>query len=98
MKDHFEIVQFLKNLDINKLRELGGALGLSYQKLKKMDPLCDEMVAAWLNEEDYVPGKPSWERLKTALKKIDQTGLANSITEGTAVHYMHDCNAFRSPQ
>ena len=86
MKDHFRVVQFLENLDKRDLKKLGEALGLSYPKLRNMEPLCDEMVAAWLNKEDEVmeqSGEPSWNSLKTALRKIGQTGLADSITQGT---------------
>ena len=83
MEDHFEITEFLRNLDKNVLIRLGGALGLSYSKLKKMEPLCEEMVAAWLNKEDNVSksGEPSWKSLKAALIKISQTGLADTITD-----------------
>ena len=84
MKDHFEVTKFLKNLDKNDLMNLGGALGLSYPKLKEMEPLRGDMVAAWLNKEDFVSeqsGEPSWESLKAALKKIGQTGLADTIND-----------------
>ena len=86
MKDHFRVAKFLENLDKKDLKKLGGALGLSYPKLKNMDPLCEEMVAAWLNKEDDVielSGEPSWESLKAALREIGQTGLADIITQGT---------------
>ena len=86
MDDHFEVIQFLKNLDKRDLKKLGGALGLSYPKLRNMEHLCEDMVAAWLNKEDKVmeqSGEPSWNSLKTALEKIGQTGLANSIPQGT---------------
>ena len=69
---------------------LGGALGLSYPKMKKMEPLCEDMVAAWLNKEDNVSkksGEPSWESLKEALKKIGQTGLADTITDTQGRHF-----------
>ena len=83
MDDHFEVIEFLRNLDKNNLMMLGGALGLSYPKLKEMEPLRGDMVAAWLNKENLVSkksGEPSWESLKAALKKIGQTGLADTIT------------------
>ena len=86
MDDHFQVIQFLKNLNKEDLTNLGGALGLSYPKLRNMEPLCNDMVAAWLNKEDEVmdqSGEPSWNSLKTALRKIGQTGLADSITQGT---------------
>ena len=83
-KDHFKVTEFLRNLDKNELIRLGEALGLSYSKLKKMEPLCEEMVAAWLKQEEDVieqSGEPSLESLKAALKKIGQTGLVNAITD-----------------
>ena len=89
MECHYKIVKYLKDLDKKELWKLGEALGLSYSKVKKMDPLCEDMVEAWLNKEDRVldeSGEPTWECLKTALKEIGQTGLASSITKGTAVY------------
>ena len=85
-KDHFEVTEFLRNLDKNELIRLGEALGLSYSKLKKMEPLCEEMVDAWLKQEEDVieqSGEPSWKSLKAALKKIGQTGLIRTIITDT---------------
>ena len=89
MKDHFKVTTFLGNLDKNDLKKLGGALGLSYPKLRNMEPLCEDMVAAWLNKEDHVTevsGEPSWKSLKEALQVIGQTGLANKITPGMIIN------------
>ena len=89
MKDHFKVIRFLENLDKKDLKKLGGALGLSYPKLRNMhmESLCEDMIAAWLNKEDFVSeksGDPSWDSLKTALSEIGQAGIANAITEGRA--------------
>ena len=81
MEDHFQVVQFLKNLDKKDLTSLGGALGLFYPKMKRMESLCEDIIAAWLNKEDSVSkksGEPSWESLKAALNIIGQTGLAEA--------------------
>ena len=72
----------LKNLDTKKLRDLGGALGLSYPNLKRMNAILDDMTAAWLNKEDNVlekSGEPTWNRLVKALEKIGQKGVADGI-------------------
>ena len=72
----------LKNLDSEKLRDLGGALGLSYPKLKRMNAILDDMTAAWLNKEDSVlekSGEPTRNRLVEALERIGQMGVAEGI-------------------
>ena len=78
ISDHFEVAECLKyHLNKEELIQLGGALGLHYSNLEKMKcsdrSLCDELVFAWLNEEDDVmlrSGKPSWESLMTALRTM----------------------------
>ena len=85
MDDHFKITELLVNINEEDLITLGEALGLSYPKLKRMKLLCGDVVAAWLNKEDNVSrqsGEPSWESLRTALKSIGQTGLADKISQG----------------
>lgn len=72
----------MKNLDPDKLRDLGGALGLRYPKLRRMTNILDDMTAAWLNKEDIVldkSGEPTWSRLVEALEKIGQKGVAKDI-------------------
>ena len=61
---------------------LGGALGLHYPKLKRMNDLPSDMVAAWLQSEDGVQttsGRPSWDSLSKALREIGQAGIAETI-------------------
>lgn len=84
--DHFEVKTSLKNLDSDKLRDLGGALGLLYPNLKRMNNILDDMIAAWLNKEDNVlknSGHPTWRRLVEALEKIGQKGIAEDIINKT---------------
>ena len=83
MGDHYSVRQYLSNLTDRNLVELGGALGLSYPKLCRMEPLLDEMVRAWLNEQDEVSekGAPTWSRLVIALREVGQKGIADTITE-----------------
>ena len=91
INDHFEVKSSLENLDTDKLRDLGGALGLRYPKLRRMTNILDDMTAAWLNKEDSVldkSGEPTWSRLIEALEKIGQMGVAedtkNKIRQGTS--------------
>lgn len=80
--DHFEVKISLKNLDSDKLRDLGGALGLFYPNLRRMTNILDDMTAAWLNKEDDIldkSGEPTWSRLVEALEKIGQKGVAEDI-------------------
>ena len=61
--DHFKVAQYLQNLDEDHVSTVGGALGLSYSKLRKMTKYPDDMVAAWLRREDFVmnmSGKPTY--------------------------------------
>ena len=83
MRHHFKVSQSLKDLPNEDLITLGGALGLSFPKLKKMRDLPSELVAAWLRKEDNVLecGKPTWRLLATALKDIGQNGVAKSILQ-----------------
>ena len=83
MGHHFKVSQCLKDLPNEDLISLGGALGLSFPKLKRMRDLPSEMVAAWLRKEDDVlkQGKPTWKILVNALRDIGQNGIANSILQ-----------------
>ena len=84
---HYDACRSLKDLPPSELRNLGGALGLSYATLTKMadHDLPNKMVAAWLRREDYVlkrSGKPTWNTLANKLEEIGQTGLAEDIKSG----------------
>ena len=65
------------------------ALGLLRSKLKEMKTLPNDMVVAWLNEEDHVvetSGPPTWRSLCKALRDIEQNGVVAQIEcEGTLV-------------
>lgn len=76
------VSELLQEMPDNSLTTLGEALGLSYSKLLRMKNLPDELVAAWLQQEDNVTslGKPITLRtLAEALKRIGQTGIALNI-------------------
>lgn len=82
-KHHHKVCSYLRCMDDEDLRWLGGALGLTYPKLRRMAVFPNNMVAAWLREEDNVEGvgHPSWFTLVKELKKMGQTGVAKNITE-----------------
>ena len=88
--DHFEVTEYLEILLPQDLIRLGGALGLKYSNVKMMNPLCGDMVLAWLNQQDNVmkkSGKPTWESLMKALRTIGQEGLAQKIAQGSYCQY-----------
>ena len=85
MSDHYYVIRHLRDLSNDELVDLGGALGLHYSNLRRMSPLPEEMVAAWLNGTDNVlsaTGDPSWANLIQALRDIHQSGIAQRIEEG----------------
>ena len=47
-----------------------------------MKSLPDEMVAAWLRREDYVSEDPTWRALVTALRRVGQAGVAETVEHG----------------
>ena len=82
MKYHYQVCSYLKDMEDKHLIELGGALGLSYTKLTRMNHLPAEMIAAWLRAEDDVQvtsGPPSWDGLVKALRDIGQAGIASKF-------------------
>ena len=69
-------------MDNDHLIDIGGALGISFSKLRKMTKHPDDMVAAWLRREDFVmsmSGEPTWRTLVEALRKVGQEGTARDI-------------------
>ena len=84
MDDHHAVTRQLKNLTKADLIGLGTALGLYYPRLRKIggEDLSDEIVAAWLREDDSVTkasGPPTWASLATVLEAVDRTGVASRI-------------------
>ena len=80
--DHFKVTSYLQKLDKQHIRNVGGALGLSYSSMEKMSSYPNEMVAAWLRREDFVmsmSGEPTWRTLIQALRKVGQEGTARDI-------------------
>ena len=80
--DHFKVTKYLQNLDNDHICDLGGALGLSFSKLRRMNNYPKDMVAAWLRREDRVmttSGEPTWRSLVEALRGVGQEGTARDI-------------------
>ena len=85
--DQFTITTYLMPLDRATVYVLGQALGLTQRKVKVLtesDTFLDEVIAAWLRQEDHVEkiGMPTWRSLVKALRhpRIGQNGLANDIS------------------
>lgn len=84
-----DISDYLHGLQKKEIYQLGLVLGLNHTKLKdKMDTslvFLEEVIAAWLREEDYVKerGEPSWTVLIRALehRRVGQNGIANQIVK-----------------
>ena len=81
---HHKVATYLRPLMREIVDQVGGALGLVYPNLRKMQRCPDDMVNAWLRKEDYVltsSGDPTWRSLAKALSKEGQTGIAQRIEE-----------------
>lgn len=94
MRDHQDICEALKDLNLSHCVELGGALGLSHNKCKEFSNI-GELVASWLRREDDVLkryGEPTWSKLADALKRIGQTGICQDITYRYHAAEKVDCN------
>ena len=78
----------LEDLNNDEVMKLGTALGLDFNKLKRMTSLPYDMVEAWLRGDYDViktSGPPSWESLATALNKTGHTKIAITIRRGKCV-------------
>ena len=70
---------------------LGLALGLDYstlqrierEKMGRIEECKMEMLSAWLQQKDDVVEEalPSWNALKTALRKIGENKVANELSK-----------------
>ena len=85
MADHYAVTQELRDLSKKDLYGVGKALGLYFPHLQWMEYLLDEMVAAWLREDDNVrqaTGPPTWASLAAALESTGHNGMASKIRKG----------------
>ena len=91
-KDHSTISRLLNDLNPEKLRCLGGALGLLYGNLQRMRNLLADMVSAWLNGEDDVTNMDgvgdtrSLEGLIQGLLKCNMKGTADEVRKVRILH------------
>lgn len=85
--DHPRIISFLQGkLTNQELIDVGVALGLDYIRLKNTntESLFQDMVHAWLREDDNVlkeSGSPTWMSLVKALEQKGFNGVAKTIRE-----------------
>ena len=80
-----EVRQYLGQLSNANLMYIGVTLGLSYYRLVRMNNSHDDMVRAWLNQEDNIittSGLPTWNSLCVALCKCGHGAIAAKISEG----------------
>ena len=77
---------YFSNLNAPHLFSLGLELGISYTRLKDMEPKSSfraDLAAVWIEGVDQVKkkGKATWRRLVEALrvKRVGQNGLADKI-------------------
>ena len=88
MADHFAVTQELRDLSKKDLYGVGEALGLNFSHLRWMKYLLDEMVAAWLREDDNIrqaTGPPTWDSLAAALESTGHNGIAFKIRKGMII-------------
>ena len=91
-KDHSTISRLLNDLNREKLRCLGGALGLLDSNLQRMRNLLADMVSAWLNGDDNVMNMDgvgdtrSWEGLIQGLLKCSMKGTADKVRKVRILH------------
>ena len=76
------VKECLKDLNRDKIIEVGLALGLLYPSLTKMSMLPHDMIQAWLQERDNVltmSGQPTVQSLLAALHSSDLPGTAEQV-------------------
>ena len=81
------MIDYIKDLKVGQIIDLGVSLGLSYETLTsiKFEDIHSGMVTAWLSKKDKVmetSGNPSWKSLKEALLKMGVTDVADMIMKG----------------
>ena len=83
INDAGDVEEILQGTDIDKICEVGLALGLSMKSIRKLR-FTEEMVSAWLQRKDDVEattGTPSWESLESALQKEGLSGASEMIVK-----------------
>ncbi len=80
------ISNYLRNLSTAEVTELGVQMGLAYRWLKDYESSHNfryDVVDAWLKQQDSVANMcpPTWQNLVTALRRVDQNGVADQVTK-----------------
>ena len=87
MSNTDEVVYYLKDIEPDKVGEIGLKLGLGFGTLHALNSgsLREEMASAWLQRKDQVEKKtgiPSWKSLGMALQKLGLADAAAKISKG----------------
>ncbi len=90
------ISNYLRNLSTAEVTELGIQMGLAYRWLKDYESSHNfryDVVDAWLKQQDSVADvcPPTWQNLVTALRRVDQNGIADHVTNDGGLHIMFFC-------
>ena len=83
--DHASIAMYVRELRNEELFDLGVTLGLRYTHMTRMAFPENDIITAWLREDDDVQGPPTWASLVKALEENGHQGLAQRIRQGTYV-------------
>ena len=85
-KDGCQVKRLLNSLDRDNLKALFEELGLYETTLKNKYSdnavaYLDDLVSSWIQARDDVleRGGPTWENLKSALKKLGHNGIAMEV-------------------
>ena len=84
MEEQPKVLRYLRELETQKLLELGGELGLDPVELARVSPqeLARSLSIRWLQEQDYVKersGTPTWRSLVKALMQVGENIIAERI-------------------
>ncbi len=91
MQHKKDAVYYLKDIENDKIAEIGIELGLAFSTLQSCnnENFRDEMVEAWLKEKDQVmdkTGAPTWKSLRSVLHKLSLAEAVESISKGTGAN------------
>ena len=87
MRNIEEVVYYLKDIEPDKVGDIGIYLGLGFGTLRALNygSLREEIASAWLQKKDQVEKKtgiPSWKSLGTTLQKLGLADAAAKISKG----------------
>ena len=86
LSDKNTAVNYIRDLSINEIVDIGFMLGLTFETLRAMstDKIHEEMITAWLLKKDGVAslGAPTWKSLGAALQKQHHNQITQRIRKG----------------